>query len=434
MSGPPLFDMFRGYSGVRAIALAGTCLIFIGHYFLPDKTLPLPINEYTATLYGYADRERGKSAQWTGEQGRSWTCDFRAADTYGCGWSVNTATAPGKGLDFRGFTSLEVVLRYRGPATRIRVYMRNHNPAYASAEVPASSKPMEATFAVDEAHSPVRVHLSDFRVAGWWLGERKSRRQWQKTEFHNIIAVGVDFPERGFHEIDIQHLALTGRWISTENLLIGIISFWMAVFLGEGAARFYGLYRTAQRDRQAIRELEDKQRRLTEENVHLANLANTDPLTGIYNRTGMHRRLEAMALRDKGLAGVGVIAMDLDHFKALNDRYGHDLGDKVLKTFAALLAMNLRNDDIFARIGGEEFVVVCRRQPVEGVHAFADKLRQLAGQCTFNSEDGLGITVSIGVAIMAEGEAFADALKRADDALYRAKQSGRNRVEFDSLS
>jgi diguanylate cyclase (GGDEF)-like protein len=293
---------------------------------------------------------------------------------------------------------------------------------------------MEATFGVEEAQSPVRVQFNEFRVAGWWLGERQSRRQWQKTELDNIIAVGVDFPERGFHEIDIQQLALVGRWISTENLLIGIISFWMAVFLGEGAARFYGLYRAAQQDRQAIRELEEKQRRLTEENLHLENLANTDPLTGIYNRAGLQRRLDAMALRDKGLMGVGVIAMDLDHFKVLNDRYGHDMGDKVLKTFAALLAMNLRNDDIFARIGGEEFVVVCRRQPLEGVHAFAEKLRQLAGQCTFNSEDGLGVTMSIGVAIMAAGEDFADALKRADDALYRAKQSGRNRVEFDSLS
>lgn len=431
MNGPSGFGMVRYYSRVRVIVLACTCLVFIGHYFLPDKILPLPINEYTAVLYGYTDRERGISAQWTGEQGRSWTCDFRPADAYGCGWSVNMATAPGEGLDLRGFTSFEITLRYRGPAKRIRLYARNHNPAYASAEDPGASKPMEAMFTVEEAQSPVRVRFDEFRVAGWWLAERNSRREWQANEFHNVIAVGVDFAERGFHEVDIQRLALVGRWISTESLLIGILSFWMAVFLGEGTARFYGLYRAAQRDRQAIRELEAKQRRLTEENLHLENLTNTDPLTGIYNRTGMHRRLDAMALRDKGLTGVGVLAMDLDHFKALNDRYGHDMGDKVLKTFTAMLAMNLRSDDIFARIGGEEFVVVCRRQPVDGVHAFAEKLRQLAGQCTFNGEDGLGITVSIGVAIMAEGDDITTTLKRADNALYRAKQNGRNRVEFN---
>ena len=434
MTNPLSPVVYRVYPKLRAVALGLTCLIFIGHYFLPAKTLPLTINAENALLYGFSDRERGKSAQWTGDNGRRWTCDYKSTDSYGCGWSVNTTATPGEGLNLKGFEALEVQLNYRGPATRIRVFMRNHNPAYTTLDNPSSSKPMEANFAVEEAQSSVRVRFDEFRVAGWWLGERKSRRHWQSTEFGNIVAVGVDFPERGFHEIDIQQLALVGRWISTETLLIGIISFWMAVFLGEGAVRFYGLYRTAQRDRQAIRDLEEKQRRLTEENLHLENLANTDPLTGIYNRAGMQHRLEAMALRDKGLAGIGVITMDLDHFKTLNDRYGHDMGDKVLKTFAALLAMNLRNEDIFARIGGEEFVVVCRRQPLEGVHAFADKLRQLAGQCTFNSEEGLGITVSIGVAIMAAEEDFVDVLKRADDALYRAKQRGRNRVEFDSLS
>lgn len=425
-------NTYHFYSRLRAIALGLTCLVFIGHYFLPAKTLPLPINRDNTSLYGYSDQERGKSAHWVNDQDQRWTCDFRPADAFGCGWSINATHTPGTGLDLRDFDALEVDVNYRGPATRIRVYMRNYSPAYSNLENLDSSKPMEASFTVDEAQSVVRVDFSEFRVAGWWLAERKSRRRWQKLELDNIVGVGVDLVERGFHEAEVRNLALVGRWITTEELLIGIISFWMVVFLGEGAARFYGLYRTAQKDRQAIRDLEEKQRRLTEENLHLENLANTDPLTGIYNRAGMQRRLDGMSIRDRGLAGVGVLAMDLDHFKSLNDRYGHDLGDKVLKTFAALLAMNLRSDDVFARIGGEEFVVLCRRQPVDGVYAFAEKLRQLAGQCTFNGEDSLSVTVSIGVAIVAEGEDFAAALQRADAALYRAKQHGRNRVEFDS--
>lgn len=420
------------YSRLRSLALGLTCVIFIGHYFLPAKTKPLAVSRDIAVLYGYSDHERGKSAHWLDDHSQRWTCDFRPKDAYGCGWSVYSTPIPGDGLDLRGFDALEVELDYKGPATRIRIHLRNHNPAYSNIENPDSSKPMEASFSVHEAQSAVRVQFSEFRVAGWWLGERKSRRHWQKLELNNIVGVGVDMTERGFHEVEIRRLALVGRWITTEQLLIGIISFWMMIFLGEGATRFYGLYRSAQRDRQAIRELEEKQRRLTEENLQLENLANTDPLTGIYNRAGMQRRLDGMVLRDKGLAGVGVLAMDLDHFKSLNDHYGHDMGDKVLKTFAALLAMNLRSDDIFARIGGEEFVVLCRRQPVDGVHAFAEKLRQLAGQCTFNGEDSLSVTVSIGVALVAEGEDFAAALQRADEALYRAKQNGRNRVEFDS--
>lgn len=428
-----LTGTYRLYLRLRTAALVVTCVMFVGHYFLPTKTQPLAITADNTVLYGYSDRERGKSAQWDGDDRRRWTCDFRLSDAYGCGWGVNTTPTPGEGLDLRGFDAVEIQLNYSGPATRIRVFMRNHNPAYATADNPASSKPMEVSVTVEEALAPVRIHLNEFRVAGWWLAERKSRRPWQTTELDNIIAVGVDFAERGFHEVDIQQLALVGRWVATEQLLIGILSFWMAVFLGEGAVRFYALYRTAQRDRQAIHEQEEKQRRLTEENLHLENLAHTDPLTGIYNRAGLQHHLESMAMSDKGLTGVGVLAIDLDHFKSLNDRYGHDMGDKILKTFAALLAMNLRNHDIFARTGGEEFVVVSPHQPVEGVHAFAEKIRQLAGQCTFNGENGLAITVSIGVAIMAADDDIDDLFKRADDALYRAKQNGRNRVEFDSL-
>jgi diguanylate cyclase (GGDEF)-like protein len=103
----------------------------------------------------------------------------------------------------------------------------------------------------------------------------------------------------------------------------------------------------------------------------------------------------------------------------------------VLKTFAAMVSMNLRNEDVFARLGGEEFVVVCRRQPVDGVYAIAEKLRRLAGQCTFG-EEGVAVTVSVGVTIMREGESIDAALKRADTALYRAKENGRDRVEFES--
>lgn len=423
---------YRTYAKWRALGLIASCFVFFAHYWLPDKTLPLEINADNAELYGYSDRARGKSAQWLGDDWRSWTCDFQPSDAYGCGWSVFTSPAAGQGLDLRPYKALEIELRYRGPATRLRVFLRNHNPAYARADDPASSMPMETSFTVAEAQNPVLLPLGEFRVAGWWLAERKSRRAWQMAEFDNIISVGVDFAERGFHEVEIQRLTLIGRWISTERLLIGLLSFWMAIFLGEGLVRFYRLYRSAQRDRQAIYELEEKQRRLGEENLHLENLAHTDPLTGVYNHAGLQRRLASMAARDKGLAGGGVLSIDLDHFKLLNDRYGHDMGDKILKTFAALLTLNLRNEDIIARTGGEKFVVVCRRQPTDGIHAFAEKIRQLAGQYIFNGDEDPGISISIGVAVLAEEDDIEDALQRAGEALSRAKRRGGNRVEFNA--
>ena len=420
------------YRKIRLIGLGVTLFLFLGHYSLPAKYMPLDVSAGNAELYGHTDAQRGISARWASDDQSEWICDYQPADAYGCGWGIRLDHVLGEGLDFRHFDSLAVTLKYEGPAKRIRVSIRNHNSAYSDLRDPTSSKVMEASFSSAEASARVLLPLRQFRVAGWWLAERKFRRNWPHPEVDNVLAVGVDFAEPGYHQVQVEQLALVGRWVKTETLLIGILLFWMAVFLGEGALRLFTLYRAAQRDRQAIRALEEKRRGLAEENQHLENLANTDPLTGIYNRAGLHHRLASVAQKDKGLTGIGVLILDLDHFKILNDRYGHDMGDKVLKTFAALVAMNLRNDDVFARLGGEEFVVVCRRQPVEGVHAIAEKLRRLAGQCTFG-EEGVAVTVSIGVTIMREGEGIEEALKRADVALYRAKDNGRNRVEFDSV-
>src|SRR5690606_12787719 len=115
----------------------------------------------------------------------------------------------------------------------------------------------------------------------------------------------------------------------------------------------------SQQERQLIRILEEKQRHLEEDRKALRELADVDPLTGIYNRTGAEAQIRKWFGSDGATTTVGVMMLDLDHFKQINDTYGHDMGDKVLRAFATLVAANLRNEDIFARWGGEEFVIVC---------------------------------------------------------------------------
>lgn len=123
--------------------------------------------------------------------------------------------------------------------------------------------------------------------------------------------------------------------------------------------------------------------------------------------------------------------MDLDHFKQINDTYGHDMGDKVLKAFAAAMAANLRAEDIFARWGGEEFIVICQNKSAHALFNFAEKLREITANYTFGADFELKIHVSIGITMAYKGDAFDEVFKRADKALYKAKQGGRNRVEFE---
>ncbi|WP_122864539.1 GGDEF domain-containing protein [Pseudomonas viridiflava] len=156
-----------------------------------------------------------------------------------------------------------------------------------------------------------------------------------------------------------------------------------------------------------------------------------DPLTGLANRAAWAERLEQEMIlwqqhKDSLLVGI----LDLDHFKRINDGYGHLAGDKVLKIVASVLKKRLRPGDFLARFGGEEFVVLMPATPVTiGLHLL-NELREAVELCPFHFKgERVTITVSMGVTAFRSGERSEVAIKRADQALYRAKENGRNKVE-----
>ncbi|GAM09503.1 response regulator PleD [Geobacter sp. OR-1] len=163
----------------------------------------------------------------------------------------------------------------------------------------------------------------------------------------------------------------------------------------------------------------------------LKKLASTDELTGIKNRRQIMKRLDEEFSRASRLGEpLCIIIMDIDHFKKINDTYGHPCGDRVLKQVASLITENLRNYDRIGRIGGEEFLLVSPGSSIDDARTLAERLRQTINNEQFG-EGGcrFSITISAGVTALAQADDNVDILiKRADEALYEAKQSGRNRV------
>lgn len=161
----------------------------------------------------------------------------------------------------------------------------------------------------------------------------------------------------------------------------------------------------------------------------LRQLATTDVLTGVFNRLKMEDALEHELKKSTRYNSPLAIAMfDIDNFKRVNDRHGHEVGDVVLKRIAAIVRQQLREVDLLARWGGEEFMVLADVTTLEEMAAIAERMRAAIADEAI-APVGI-VTASFGVGQYRQGETRKDLLKRVDDALYRAKKAGRNRVQL----
>ncbi|MDX1367016.1 GGDEF domain-containing protein [Pseudomonas sp.] len=204
--------------------------------------------------------------------------------------------------------------------------------------------------------------------------------------------------------------------------VLGGVMLWLSLFAGY-------VHAMRQRMRQRRFALQAHQDTLRGMMRQLEGLVSTDELTGLFNRRHFLRfaKGELESLRASSQHGLALI--DLDHFKRINDAHGHAAGDRVLQTFASVAQACLRDGDIIARYGGEEFVLMLPNTQADQFTACCERLRE-----AFNQSEPLGIKVdtlslSIGMTLLTMNDDLDEALQRADQALYRAKRSGRNRCE-----
>lgn len=235
--------------------------------------------------------------------------------------------------------------------------------------------------------------------------------------FSIALYTGLVVEESG--ELSRQQLQLE----ITQVLVLGAVLIWMS-FMGGYVARL-------RRDlRRALRQIEE--------------LAHTDDLTGTENRRSITAALqEAMATAERTGGRLAICLLDLDYFKRINDTHGHLVGDAVLREFVRRVQRELRERDILGRgpwpdalgrFGGEEFLVILRDSDEPGAQLAAERIRAavcalpFSGAAESGDDAGVNVTVSAGVAGWNPGESEVELLRRADRALYRAKESGRNRV------
>jgi diguanylate cyclase (GGDEF)-like protein len=186
-------------------------------------------------------------------------------------------------------------------------------------------------------------------------------------------------------------------------------------------------------------QMADATRRFRRENADLRRsaeemeaLADTDPLTGLLNRRGWTEAFESLlSLARRRREPAVVVMLDVDHFKEINDRHGHPVGDRVLQTIAAVIQAECRREDVAGRYGGEEFVVALADTGLDAARSFAERLRRTTALAS-REAGPTPATISLGVTEASGSEDTHAVVARADRALYQAKRSGRNRVAVET--
>lgn len=388
-------------------------------------------SDYQVHLYNDVTSQGNSEIELIDPVNFEWRCLLRDQYIYPfCGFEILFDPKREAGLDFSRYSRIKIWMDYEGASETVRIYLRNFDSHYSTSGDDPSTKYNQVEFNAALLDEPVEFALNDFFVANWWLLEYKISPKLGHPQFDNIVVFEVQTGTGralGDHHFRLRRIEFSGQLLSTEEWYLSIMSSWLIIILLFLGYRIVILNKEVrqQRDREVelleINTLLDVRGKLLEEK------SKTDSLTGAFNRTGIEEAIKVGLWEWRShRKPLSIVMLDIDHFKKINDTHGHAVGDHVLSALSNLVQQHIRADDLFARWGGEEFVLVCRNTQISQAASIAKKLCELIAAYEF--DNGLRITVSMGVSTLYGSEPLEQLFKAADDALYAAKQAGRNRV------
>jgi len=353
-----------------------------------------------------------------------------------CEMAIELEKAPA-GVDLSRYDSVKLWIHYQGPEPKqqVRFFVLNFNPAYSKLSEAESAK-VEEIFYDPSVDNPLEVKLSQFTVASWWSNEHSIPIQHAGIEFSNVTSVQVATGGQvmtGEHRIVVDRIEFHGKLIPPATFRLAVIGLWLLAAFGYLLAYASATRRALLNTQRSKLSLQRINEALRLESNTFQRMARRDPLTGILNRQGLGDELVRIARKGEDkLFPLSLVFMDIDHFKRINDQYGHNVGDQVIKDIAEVVKADIQRHDLFARWGGEEFLLICPSTEPHEARRIAERLRHLIA--TREWPAGIRVTSSFGVAESLAGEDLIDSIKRADEAMYRAKRKGRDRVELQLAS
>ena len=406
---------------VLLLAVVLTLGAILGFDAIPEERFEVRSTPQSPALLTFTPLPGVKATgEWLDGTHRRLRCHYpQGTDDPGYNCSINYffGSGPGHGIDLSKYTRVEVQVVYKGDVPKLRLFARDFDPRYSKVDDSNSTKYNAIFLPTKDLKHPVSLKLQEFTVAEWWQLMYKIPRELGQPDLSNVVSVGMDFSypmTAGDHDLEVQHIAFVRPLLTRETWYLGILCAWLVGIF---------IYALAQ-----LRLYRAQSRTLRREANRYRALATTDPLTQALNRHGFEQRWERQlsdnfAEPDQAMA---LLVVDVDHFKRINDSRGHDAGDRVLRQLVALMQKQLRSTDWLARWGGEEFAILLPSVRPGHAPAVAEAIRKAIASTVV--EPDLAVTVSIGLALRRTGEGFDSLFKRADEALYKAKEAGRNQV------
>ncbi|PJG59766.1 GGDEF domain-containing protein [Aeromonas cavernicola] len=333
--------------------------------------------------------------------------------------------SPEQGVDLSDYDSMILQLRSEGPSDAPwRIYLRNYDPAYSRLEDPVSHKVNAILFDSTQYPGRVEVPLTLFTPTTWWLTDYQIPLMQQGRDLSRVFAIELATGSNalpGHYRLKLEELTFQGPWLSPSLFYRALFMVWSITIIMLLLMDYAGMRRRLQKASHNAHLAMLRNQNLEQEYRMAADQVRHDPLTGALSRS------EGEALLAQHSGEMIVIFIDIDHFKQINDGYGHPVGDEVIKCLVSELLLHLGQEVSLCRWGGEEFVLLVPERPLSWGETLAEHLRKVLAEGRGWPQD-LRVSASFGVAARRRQEPLPQTLARADDALYQAKRDGRNRV------
>jgi diguanylate cyclase (GGDEF)-like protein len=356
-------------------------------------------------------------------------CSIVLSDTFAfCGVSIPLVAEGEMGVDMRKYSQMQIELEYTSAKNdTLLVYLTNEEYLVDGAILEKSN-----LWAVSPQRGVNKFLLTPHRfiVPSWWIYKNSSKGLNLEPDISNVTSLQIttgDNTEARDVGISIRRISFSGKWILADDLYPGLLIAWLALIVLHGLRTMRVLTVRFKQSKEQNKKLVKLNRFLRIQKNQYETMAKKDKLTDAWNRAGVRDLLEYVLEKYKVYGTpCTLLVLDVDHFKKVNDEFGHDAGDRALKALVALVNSYTRNKDFLARWGGEEFVLICPGTDIHAAKTLAEMLRHKIETAKLIEEKK--ITGSFGIAELRD-EDIDVWFKRADEALYRAKAAGRNQVE-----